>query len=232
MKGNIEIDFTSVGTDKNDRKHFVAAAFALGFEMAENTSGITNVYSKAKSYERGEPGDVSFLLSTALRRISINAFVEVWLDPNQALNDAEGLPARILSANDAQKLIMVSDSFELTYMKAAIAHIRHYSKGLIRLPDVYEPSGEEIAATEFLDDIQQKISKASTERFRRNIALLVTKHWKPAMVAWIKAYRGHLLELEHLWKEAPESISIDTGGRFPLIIPRGPKFKQMLERWT
>lgn len=233
MKDDVKVSFTTVGTDKDQRKHFIAAAFALGFEMADGTTGCSNVYSSSQKFEPGQPGEIRYMLALDVDRISINAFVEVWLDPYQALNDAEGLPARILSASDSQQLIKCAEKFNLNYMRAAIAHIQLYSKGQIRIPNCdYAVNLEEEKAIDYLDSVSSLIAKAHDSRSKAKIVQGIKKHWKPAMIAWIKAYRGNLLELGNLWKEAPESISIDTGGRFPLVIPRGPKFKQMLQRWT
>ena len=233
MKHEIGQAFTGVGSDTNDRYHFVAALFAIGFELADKTPGITHVYSSEKKFEPGQMGDVRYIFAANFNGININAFVETWMNPDQALRDAEGLTARIRSADSAKKALECGQQFELTYLRAAIAHMRLVSQGRINCDGFdYEENSIEQQSTEFLDGVGHRIEQALTSKQRDTVAKAIFKHWKPAMVSWIKAYQGHLLELKNLWKEAPEAIKIDTGGRYPLIIPKGPKFKQLLERWT
>lgn len=233
MKHEIGSAFTGVGSDTDERYHFVAALFAVGFDLADGTPGITHVYSSKNKYERGQTGDIRYIFAAQFRGININAFVDTWKNPEQALRDAEGLPARIKTTATGKELLKLSQRFELLYLQAAVGHMRLASLSRIDCTGFSaEPNSVESTATDYLDTVAQRIESAVTPKQRDAIAKAVVKHWRPAMVSWLKAYRGHLLELRNLWKEAPESIKIDTGDRFPIIIPKGPKFKQLLNRWT
>ncbi len=232
MKSDLEVDFTAVGTDKTERETFVAAALTVGFELAENTPGISNVYSIEKRPEAGEAGDVKFYLPTSYGGLSIQHLAQIWLDPLQSMRDAEGLPARIKQSREHHQQKIFSEVFEETYLFAAVAHIRMYSKGAIKIPDVYTISDEEKHSLSILDTFQGRFK---THRNEKELAALIKemiKHWKPAMVGWIKAYREHLLELQNLWLEAPAAIKIERPGQQPLIIPKGKNFKTLLNRWT
>tara|TARA_R110000772_G_scaffold78559_1_gene168570 strand:- start:23514 stop:24215 length:702 start_codon:yes stop_codon:yes gene_type:complete len=233
MSTKIGTTFTPVGSDTDERNYFVAALFAIGFSLADNSPGITHVYSAERKYEHEQRGDVRYLFNGKFHGIPVNDFIATWKNPDQALRDAEGLPARIRSADTPLLMLDVSRRFELVYLRAAIAHMRLVSLGRINAAGFdYEANDQEKASTDFLDTAASRLEQAHTPKHREVLAKTIFKHWKPAMVSWLKAYRGHVLELNNLWKEAPESIKIDTGDRFPIIIPKGPKFKQLLERWT
>ena len=233
MKSEIGTSFSPINSDTDERNFFCAALFAVGFSLADGLPGITHQYSSDHKSERGEPGDVRYLFGGTYRGIPINAFVETWKDPNQALRDAEGLPARIRMAHTGKDMLDVSQRFELNYLRAAVAHMRLASLGRIDCSGFsYDESDDERVATTYLDTAAERLEQATTPKHKEVLAKLIFKHWKPAMVSYLKAYRGHVLELNNLWRDAPESIKIDTGERFPIIIPKGKNFKKLIERWT
>ena len=60
-------EFVTVHTDLDERSFFIAAAMTCGFRLADNTPGLTNVYSTDETFERGQSGDVRMMLQA--RRI-------------------------------------------------------------------------------------------------------------------------------------------------------------------
>lgn len=232
MKSDLSVDFTAVGTDRVERETFIAAALTVGFELADNTPKISNVYQIDCRPEPGQAGDVRFYLPTSYHGLSVQRLAEIWLAPEQPMRDAEGLPARISSAGQEQDRYLLNQEFEMLYLFTAVAHIRFYSKGRISIPDVYSVTDEEQHAADQLDRFQDRFIPADTAHKRQKLVQDIQRYWKPAMVAWIKAYRGHLLELKNLWREAPTAIKIERPGQLPIILPKGKNFATLLKRWT
>ncbi len=233
--GNLpNVSFNAVSPDTDARFSFVAAALAMGFKMADHTPGLSNVYSKERRYEPGEPGDLRYFLTIANNQISLDDLGETWVNPKQALVDAEALPDRIKLAQNADELQRLLSRFDTLYQKAAVGHMRFLSKGMIAMPDSdLNPNKQEKAALKELDGFRVTLEKLRTSQDRKNAVATLVKHWKPAMVAWLRAFKGHHLELKNLWHHAPAAIKIERpNSRFPLVIPKGPKFNEMLQRWT
>jgi len=236
MKENLDLGFKAVQIDTDSRLHFAAAAVSVGFELAEGTPKVSNCYDTEHKYEPEQPGDVRMYLPLLAHGININEFVTIWKDPEAALNEAENLPGRIQTATDPQTLQNLIFSFDALYMGAAVAYMRLLSLGRVSPPDYLPPSDEETRAITALDYFSREALENEGMRSaggRKKIAAELAKHWQPAMFAWLKAYRANLLELRNLWKDAPESIRINRGnGLPPLVLEKGPHFKQLLERWT
>lgn len=232
MKADLSVQFTTVKGDTDERYYFAAAAQTVGFELVENTPKISNTYSTERVYEPGEPGDVRYYLPWQKGRIMIEDLVEVWLEPAPALREAEGFLQRILHARDADALHQVCSDFDLMYQKAVIAHMRLMMLGKIRLPDLDPDVPEEVEALQILDKFTANLETALTDKDRKKAAQLLKKHWQPALAGWLKAYRSNFLELRNLWVDIPQTLKIARKGRLPLILPKGPKFREMLERWT
>ena len=224
--------FTAVGTDTHERLYFVAAALTIGFELADNTPKCSNVFSVDKKYDPGEPGDVRYYIDVNKGELNINEFVKVWKNREPALREAEAFPGLILLSDDGQNLVKVVQEFDRTYLRAAVATMRQFSLRRISVPDLYNELTEEAKALQTLDTFVTRLETMRTKAEREKAAQLLCTHWRPAMSGWVKAWHKNYLELRNLWKTAPEAIKIERRGLPPLVIPKGPKFKEMLERWT
>lgn len=236
MKENLDIGFKAIQTDTDSRLHFAAAAASVGFDLAEGTPKVSNCYDSEHKYEPGQPGDVRMYLPLLANGININEFVTVWKEPETALREAESLPARIQSATDPQTVQQLIFSFDALYMGAAVAYMKLHSLGRVQLPDVFHPSDEEkkaILALDYFSTEALESAEMRSPKGRKTIAQKLARNWQPAIVAWLKSYRANLLELRNLWKDAPQSIRINRGnGLPPLVLEKGPHFKELLERWT
>ena len=233
--GNLpNVSFNAVNPDTDARFTFVAAALAMGFKMADHTPGLSNVYSKSRRYEPGEPGDLRYYLTIANNQISLDELGGTWVNPRQALVDADALPERIKLAKDADQLQSLVTGFDTIYQKAAVGHMRYMAKGQLSMPDAdLNPTQEESAALESLDRFRLTLEQVRTPQERKAAVQILLRHWKPAMVGWLRAFKGHHLELQNLWHHAPAAIKIERpNSKFPLVIPKGPKFNEMLQRWT
>lgn len=227
---DVGIGFRAVSGDKDDRIGFAAAAVSVGFDLVEETPGVSNVYSEENKYEPDKPGDIKYFLPLSKGAIEVSDLAKVWIDPGKALNDAEALPARIKSAAKAQELAAICVEFDSIYIKAAFAHMRLFSLNRIKLPG---HTTDEDNASSYLDSFARKLEDAHDKSSRTKLAKTLAANWKPAMVSWLRAYRSNFLELSNLWKEVPKSLKIKRGnGLPPLVLPQGPKFEQMLKRWT
>lgn len=229
--------FTATSDDTEERVMFAAAAVTLGYELAEGTPKVSNVYGKGQEYEPGQPGDVRIYLPLVGNGININEIVRVWKDPDAALLEAEALPGLIINADNGQKLLNLIQTFDLLYLAGTAANIRQYSLGRVSIPDVFDPNDEEKRAVRALDTFvadhldteEMKKGRKQREKAARHLCA----HWYAAQVAWVKAYRTNLIEIRNLWKTVPPAIKIARPGmRFPLVLERGPRFKELLTRWT
>ncbi|HAG05865.1 MAG TPA: hypothetical protein DCG68_03285 [Cryomorphaceae bacterium] len=201
--------------------------------MADGTPGLSNVYTTDRPFEPGEPGDLRYYLAVKNQGLSLTQFGHVWNDPDSSLQNAEALTARIKLATEGEAIQKITVEFDEIYQKAALGHMRLLSLGRLRMPDAsLYPETAEKHALEALNGFRDVLAVLRDDKGRNNAIRALNKHWKPAMVGWLRAYRGHLLELRNLWKIAPEAIKIHRPGKMPLVIPKGPKFKEMLTRWT
>jgi hypothetical protein len=229
---NVGIGFRAVSNDKDSRIGFAAAAVSIGFDLVDNTPGVSNVYSAENKYEPEQPGDVRYYLPLSSGAVQISEIASVWLDPRQALERAEALPQRITSANNGQELAKICVEFDSIYIGAAVAHMRLFSLSRITLPTI-APTDEETQAVEYLDGFARALEDCYEASARKKATKALHQKWKPAMISWIRAYKANYLELSNLWKEVPKSLKIARGnGLPPLVLPQGPKFDQMLKRWT
>lgn len=232
MKSDLSVRFTGIAGDTVERFHFAAAAQTLGFDFVEHTPKVSNTYSKEKHYEPGEPGDIRYYLDSFKHGLLLEDLVEVWLKPELALEEAKAFPGRILGAKDADLIQEVSLSFNIVYLKSVTAHMRLYSLSRIGLPNIDPENDQEREALNALDGFPSRLEVMRDAKDRKNAVSFSSKHWSPAHVGWLKAFRSNYLELRNLWKEVPSSLKIAREGLPPLVLPRGPKFKEMLERWT
>ena len=233
--GNLpNVSFNAVSPDTDARFSFVAAALAMGFKMADHTPGLSNVYSTDRKYEPGEPGDLRYYLTIANNQISLDQLGETWVNPRQALVDADALVDRIQMAKDADELQSLVTSFDTLYQKAAVGHMRFMAKGQLSMPDAdLNPSDQEKSALQSLDRFRLTLEQIRTPKDRKAAIKILLRDWKPAMIGWLRAFKGHHLELKNLWHDAPAAIKIERpNSKFPLVIPKGPKFNEMLQRWT
>lgn len=232
----IGLGFTTTGADRDERLTFAAAAVTLGYDLAEGTPKISNCYDTQNRYEPGEPGDIRFYLPLLAHGININELIRVWKNPGAALDAAADLPERIDRANDAHTLAAVVEIAEETYLSAACAYMRLLSLGRVQnSPAMGAPTREERRAVEFLDTLTEALQspEMTHDRHRRNYATKIVEHWPRAMFAWMRAYKGNLLELRNLWKEVPPAIKIERPGmKFPLVLEKGPRFQELLNKWT
>ena len=228
------VGFKAQPVDKDDRLAFVAAATTIGFELCEGTPKVSNVYDQDHPYEQGQPGDVRMYLPQLANQININEFIEVWNNPRPAFLAAEAFHQRIKTAKDGQQLVEVVHAFQPMYLSAVVAHMKEFSRGCIDMPDVWEIAKEEQYGLDTLDKFEiTHLETALQQKDRNRAAGVMVRCWRPAMVAWLKAYRQNRLELSNLWQEVPQAIRIKRGhGLPPLVLERGPKFKELLERWT
>lgn len=224
--------FTAVGTDTDERFYFIAAALTLGFELAEGTPQVSNVYSVDKRFEPGEFGDVRMYLDIQKGGLSINHLVETWINPDHALKESETIIGLILTADNSGKLMGAIQSFDFLYTQAAVASMRKYSLRRISVPDPHNVNDLERVSITALDKFSEELEGATDKKGREKAAKVVAANWNPAMVAWVKAWIANYLEIKNLWKDAPAAIKIKRNGLPPLVIPKGPKFKEMLQRWT
>ena len=229
---NVGIGFRAVSNDKDSRLGFAAAAVSVGFDLVDNTPGVSNVYSAENKYEPEQPGDVRYYLPLASGAVQVSEIAGIWLDPQPALERAEALPQRIASANNGQELAKTCIEFDSIYIGAAVAHMRLFSLSKIRIPTI-APGKEETDAVEYLDAFARSLEDCYEAASRKKAVKLLREKWKPAMISWLRAYKANYLELSNLWKEVPKSLKIERGnGLPPLVLPQGPKFEQMLKRWT
>jgi hypothetical protein len=228
------VGFKAQPVDKDDRLAFVAAATTIGFELCEGTPKVSNVYDQGHPFEPGQPGDVRMYLPQLANDININEFIEVWNDPEAAFRSAEAFPQRIKGAKDGQKLVEIVHAFQPVYLSAVVAHMKELSRGRIAVPDVWEIGKEEQYGIDTLDKFEATHLESAIEQKDRNrAASVMIRCWRPAMFGWLKAYRQNRLELSNLWQDVPQAIRIKRGhGLPPLVLERGPKFKELLERWT
>lgn len=231
--GTMQKSFKPIGTDTDDRFRFVAACFTVGFDFAEGTPGISQTYSKSKPYERGQPGDYRFFLNTSVNGISSKDVAAAWLKPDPALMAAEALPVRIEQATDAKAMQKLTLDFEHVYLSAVVAHLKLFSQGRLKVSGGVEPTREEKAALEALDTFGNRLQNMRTAGERKSARGLLAKHWKAAMVGWIRAYHANTIEVSNLYKEAPEFIKIERpGAKFPLVLPKNENLEKCLKRWT
>ena len=241
-KEHVFSEFVTVQSDTEERSYFVAAALTCGFDLAENTPMISNTYSLNDKYERGQFGDVRMLLEArSADGIPLPLFAKVWRDWDEPMTQATEIARRVNEADTTQKvmnLIQGEDDWpgvEWLIFTSALAHMRLFTLRRISLPNLNAASDEEIEAANILDGIAERFSDPSKNNKRMRLALAksVAASWKPAMVSWVKAFTVNYLEIRDIWRKAPESIKIDRGeGRLPLVIPKGPDFKKMLDKWT
>ena len=229
---NIGIGFRAIPGDKEDRVGFAAAAVSVGFELVDNTPGVSNVYSTENKYDPEEQGDIRYYIPLQKGALEVSDIAKIWIEPGDQLKIAEQLPSRITGAKTAQDLAKLCVEFDGIYLGTALAHMRLFSLSRISLAG-YEPGREEVKAIDFLDSFSRHLEDCVDPGSRKNASNLLIKHWRPAMMSWLRAYKANYLELSNLWKEVPKSIKISRGnGLPPLVIPQGPKFEQMLKRWT
>lgn len=233
MKSDLSVGFTAIRGETDEQFLFAAAAITLGFELAENTPQVSNTYTAARKYEPGEPGDIRYYMPYQKGAILIEDLISVWLNPKEALDEASNLPGRILTASrDGKAMQELLNGFDIVYLRAVVAHLRLFQLSRISLPDTHEGNSEERDALDYLDTFASRIDTARDPKTAKALSAALSKAWKPAMVGWIKAFKKNYLELRNLWKQAPPTLKIQRNGLPPLVLHKGPKFKQLLERWT
>ena len=224
--------FKPIGIDTDERFAFVSACFTLGFEFAKSTPGVSQTFSRDKPYEPGENGDVRFYLDTASNSVSIREITAAWLKPDPALMAAEALPVRIEQAKDAQLMQKLVLDFEHVYLCAIAAHMLLFSQGRLKVSGGITPTREEKAALEALDGFGDTLKHMRSSADRKGARNLLARHWKAAMVGWIRAYHANTIQVANLWKEAPEFIKVDKpGAKFPLVLPKNENLEKCLKRW-
>lgn len=234
MKTELDVGFKALTQETDSRLSFTAAALAVGFELCDKTPGVSNVYDTDRKFEPGEAGDVKIYLPLLSDGININEFIEVWNDPEEALDEAGQLPYLIQTADNAQLLVSLQARFDVLYLSAAIAYMRLESQGKIKLPGSIKPTREEIAALDMLDTFAAQLTPENlrSNKSRVKLAQELQRHWQAAMYGWLKCYRQNILEIRNLWQEVPPAIRIKRKGLPPLILEKGPKFEELLQRWT
>jgi len=228
----MRVGYTTTGTDTDERTQFIAAALTLGFELADNTPCVSNVYSIDRTFEPGQPGDVRYFLATHSRGIPIQEIAAIWRNHDGPLESAKAFPGRILTIADNQSHCEVVTAFDDVYQHSALVYMRRYGLSRVYVSDPHNLHNEERQALEVLDGFAKVIDNARDQKSREAACRLLAQHWKPAMCGWVKAFVANMLELRNLWQEAPAAIKIQRDNLPPLVIPKGPKFKELLKRWT
>jgi hypothetical protein len=210
----------------------VACCFTLGFDFAKGTPGLSQTFTKSKPYQVDQPGDVRFYLDTTANGISIREIAQAWLKPDGALMSAEALPVRIEQATDAQAMQKLVLDFEHVYMGAIAAHILLFSQGRLKVSGGITATREEKAAIEAMDGFGNILSHMRTAANRKAARNTLARHWKAAMVGWIRAYHSNTVQIVNLWKEAPEFIKVERpGSKLPLVLPKNENLERCLKRW-
>jgi hypothetical protein len=92
-------------------------------------------------------------------------------------------------------------------------------------------SDQEERAAQALSDMPERI-RTSQKRNGGRLASDLQAIWDPAMFAWVKAWVFNYTEIRDSWKAANPSIKIERDGRFPLVIPKGKDFTNLMKRWA
>lgn len=207
---------------------FLAACVTCGVDLEKGTPGISNVYSKSKKYDRDEPGTISYHLDN--KAYNPLALAKVWLDPAQDMAEAEALPARMIKARTDDEWLTIADDIHSLQVNCAVAHMRAFVKKEIGVL-TREVSDEEERAAKILSDLPELIRNAKPQRNGGKLAAKLNEVWKPAMVAWVKAWIANYTELRDVWQAANPAVKIEREG-FPLVIQKGPNFEKLMRRWA
>lgn len=211
---------------------FLAACMTCGIELEEGTPGISNVYSKGKKYDPDEPGDIHFYLSDK-QGVNPLAVARVWQNPDKDMQEAAGLEQRILNCNTPDDWNKLADDIEQLTLTGAVALMSRFASGKTGV-DGPTISDEEEHAAKALNAIpeQMRAIEGHQRRPRAEMAAALSKYWKPAMYAWLKAWIHNYKVHRGAWKNARQAIKIERDSPFPLIIPKGKDAAKLLRRWA
>ena len=210
---------------------FLAACTTVGINLESGTPGVSNIYSKSRKYDRGEPGEISYFLSDK-QGINPMAIAKVWHDPHPDLKEAVTLPQRLLGARTSDDLQLISKDLEALIVLCAAAHMSLFCSGRFALPSL-DLTAEESYAVKVIDEMPAKIAKLQPgSAAKGKLAAQLCEMWRPCMIAWVKAWVANYRETRDVWLNARPAIRIERGDGIPLILPRGKGFAELLRRWA
>ncbi len=210
---------------------FHAACVTVGIPLESHTPGISNVYTSADQWRDKGQGEVTFFLSQS-SGLNPLAIAEIWLSPDVAIADALAVPQMLIGARTMDELHDAGRMVAEMTIRGAVAHMALFCTGKYKLPSL-DLTDEEKRAVETLDEIPRMIEGArSTGKIGGTAAAKISEVWRPAMVAWVKAWVYNYRELRETWRAARPALKIERENQLPIIIPKGPQFGKLLRRWT
>lgn len=208
----------------------VAACVVCGIPL-EDGYGISNQYSRDRKYERGEPGSVYYFLKWDAA-ISPMSVAKVWNDPAPDVEECRMIPLRLRTTREIDAWKKLAQDIDALHVWCAVANMRAFSDGKFSV-GMLAVTDEEREAAQWVSDLPARMSKLVTVGDEgRKLAEEIVPRWDRAMVAWVKAWAAQYMEIRKAWLAANPKLRIDRGeNTLPIIIPKGPQFRELLRRW-
>lgn len=218
---------------KDDGFYFAACAASIGFELAPDTPGVDNVFSKDNKYEPGKQGDCKFYFSPITSTgYPLKGAREVWLDWRESFAAIQTLPRRIAAARTSAEFTELSSEAMNLEIAGAVGSMRLFTLGHLSIYDPHIVSSEEHLAQMMLDEAPAQIAKLKGGRDAKAYAVKLAASWQPAMHSWVKCWVQNYTELQPVWKSAPVSFRIDRPTKaMPLVLTQGPNLEMLKREW-